>query len=568
MKNKMRFSLLVAGIASLCNVAFGQSVDQGKKFLYYQRYKSAKDVFDKILASNPNNIDAVYYQGQALLGLKDSAAAEDLYSKALQSNGNAPLLLVGMGNIELRKGKTQDARQRFETAISLTKGKDVNVLNAIADANNDAHAGDAAYAIEKLNQATQTKNFNNPETYVQMGDAYRKLIDGGNAVTSYTKALQLDPKLAEAKFKIGKIYETQNNKEFFLPAFEDAITMDPLYAPAYYELYYYYYYHWDAAKAGQYLDKYIANTDPGIEVDIAKTDFLFVSGKFQEAKDKAMSMITAAGPKAEPRLYKMVAYACDTLGDVACAKQNINTYFQKQDTNLVLGPDYEERGKINAKQPDSATQVLAINDFKLAMLKDTLQENKQRYLAEASAVAKKLNDKPAIAELAAIYYNSKRNPNQNDLYNWGFANYSAGNYKTADSIFCGIYESKYPTEIFGYLWCKNSLVAMDDSTGSQGLAVDAYIKLADIARSLDSTAKAANSADSAKYRSQAVSSYFALAQYHNDIKKDKAAAVTYLQKILEVDPTNATAAKFIDLLTRKPAPARQPAAKSKAAGAR
>jgi hypothetical protein len=74
MKNKMRISLLVAGFAGLCNVVFAQSVDQGKKFLYYQRYKSAKDVFDKILASNPNNIDAIYWDGQTLLATKDSVA--------------------------------------------------------------------------------------------------------------------------------------------------------------------------------------------------------------------------------------------------------------------------------------------------------------------------------------------------------------------------------------------------------------------------------------------------------------------------------------------------------------
>ncbi len=42
-------------------------------------------------------------------------------------------------------------------------------------------------------------------------------IDGGNAVTAYNKALSLDPKLAEAKYKIGKIYLTQNNKEYFSP---------------------------------------------------------------------------------------------------------------------------------------------------------------------------------------------------------------------------------------------------------------------------------------------------------------------------------------------------------------
>ncbi|HLZ89966.1 MAG TPA: tetratricopeptide repeat protein, partial [Puia sp.] len=209
MKNKMRKSLLlVASVVGLCNIAFAQTVDQGKKFLYYQRYKSANDVFDKILAGNPNNIDAIYWKGQTLLAQHDSTAAGDLYSKALQTNGNAPLLLAGMGGVELRMGKTADAKQRFETAISLTKGKDVNVLNAVADNNIDARNGDAQYAIEKLTQATQVKNFNNSDTYVLMGDAYRKLIDGGNAVQSYQKALAMDPKDAEAKYKIGKIYET------------------------------------------------------------------------------------------------------------------------------------------------------------------------------------------------------------------------------------------------------------------------------------------------------------------------------------------------------------------------
>src|SRR5690242_21522746 len=101
MKNKIRLSLLVAALAGLCGGAMAQSVDQGKKFLYYQRYKSAKDVFDKILASNPNNIDAIYWQGQTLLAMKDSTAAGDLYSKALQTNVTAPLLLVAMGPLDL-----------------------------------------------------------------------------------------------------------------------------------------------------------------------------------------------------------------------------------------------------------------------------------------------------------------------------------------------------------------------------------------------------------------------------------------------------------------------------------
>ena len=95
MKCKLRLLFLVAGVAGLCNSVFAQTVDQGRKFFYYQRYKSAKDVFDKVLAANPNNIDAIYWDGQTMLALKDSVGARDLYSKALQTNGNAPMLLAG-----------------------------------------------------------------------------------------------------------------------------------------------------------------------------------------------------------------------------------------------------------------------------------------------------------------------------------------------------------------------------------------------------------------------------------------------------------------------------------------
>ncbi|HEY6902578.1 MAG TPA: tetratricopeptide repeat protein [Puia sp.] len=566
----MRLSLLVAGVASLCNVAFAQTVDQGKKFLYYQRYKSANDVFDKVLASNPNNIDAVYWKGQTLLAMKDSVAAGDLYSKALTTNGNAPMLLAGMGGVELRMHKTADAKQRFETALSLSKNKDINVINAVADANVDAHDGDAAYAIEKLNLATQIKNFNVAETYLLMGDAYRKQIDGGNAVQSYQKALTLDPKNAEAKYKIGRIYETQNNPEFFLPAYEQATQLDPNYAPAFYALYVYYFNHGDAAKATDNLDKYIAVSDPSPEVNYDRVSILWISKKYDEAISASKNAISTLGDKADPRYYKLIAYSYDSKGDSTSAKDFMTQYFGKQKPEGFVPKDYSFLASLLAKFPGNEAEVA--KNYRLAIDKDTVLANKLDIVKEASATAKLRGDKVGYANWMGVSYGLNKNPNQNDLYNWGYAHYSAGNYKTADSIFCGIYETKYPTEIFGYLWCKNSKVAQDDSTGSQGLAVDAYIKLAEMARAIDSTAKAANSGDSVKYKSQVVSSYFALAQYYNDIKKDKQGAVGWLQKILEVDPTNTTAQKFITMLTAPP-PQRQPArpatgAKPKTGGAK
>lgn len=566
MKCKLRLLFLVAGVAGLCNSVFAQTVDQGRKFYYYKRYNSAKDVFDKVLAANPNNIDAIYWDGQTLLAMKDSAAARDLYSKALQTNGNAPLLLAGMGGVELRFGKLQDARSHFDMALQLDKGKDVPVFNAVAKNNIEAPQGDMAYALEKLNAATNVKHFNDADTYVLMGDAYRRQIDGGNAVQAYQKALTIDPKDAEAEYEIGKIYLTQNNADYFLPAFQKAVEMDPSYAPAYFELFYYYYNHWtpeNIPKATDALNKYIANSDPGPNADQLQTDFLIVKGQFADAKAKALAVIAAEGNKVDPIFYLKVAYCCDTLGDAACAQQNVATYFAKVDPAAVRPGDYVMRASIEGKSADSATRERAFDDYGLAIQKDTLPADKEKYLAQATDLANRLGDKKALAAIARIVYTGIKDPTNSDVYKFGIAYYQAGLYKTADSIFCGIYESKFPNEIFGYLWCARSLQAQEDTANPQGIAMGAWDKLAEVSRSLDSTARAANSPDSIKYKNQIVQSYFYLVQFYNDVKKDKATAIAYLRKVLEVDPTNATAQKYLAILTAPPRRAPSAAAKPK-----
>jgi tetratricopeptide (TPR) repeat protein len=558
MNSKIRFSLLVVGLVGLSNFVFAQTVEQGKKFYYYGRYNSAKDALEKTLASNPNNIEAVYWLGQTLLQMKDSVGAENLYSKALQSNGNAPLLLAGMGEIEIRKGKTADARQRFETAITLTKSKDVAVLNAVGKANsNPKDGGDATYAIEKLNLATQTKNFNNPETYVLLGDAYRKLIDGGNAVLNYQKALTIDPKYAEAKFKIGMIYLTQNNKDYFIPAFEDAVSMDPNYAPALYQLYFYYY-NRDINKAKDYFDKYLAVSDPSNDNEYDRAAIRFASKDYDGAIQEAKTNMAKLGDAATPKYYKLIAYCYDAKGDSLNAKNYMDQYFAKQKADDFVPKDYSFRAQTLSKFPGNDSLVNL--NYQLAVDKDTLLADKLDLIKEAADLSKKKGNKAAYADWLGRAYVLDKNPSNTSLYNWGYANYSAGNYKRADSIFCGIYTSKYPNEIYGYLWCAKSTQAEDDSLNTGGLAVEPYKKLAEVARALDSTSKAANGPDSIKYRSQIVNAYFFLAGYYNDNKKDKQTALLYMEKVMEVDPNNTSAPKIIEMLKR---PARQPAAKQK-----
>ncbi|RYY31344.1 MAG: tetratricopeptide repeat protein [Chitinophagaceae bacterium] len=549
---KRSFSLVVA-LAFTGSALFAQNVEQGKKFLYYERYKSAQETFEKILASNPNNLEAVYWLGQSLLDKKntvsrDTVAAKALYQKHLAQNGNAPLLLAGMGQIELTEGKTSEARQRFETALNLTKNKDVEIFNAVARANVEAKQGDPKYAIEKLNQATGVRKFNNPETYMLMGEAYRILIDGGNAVTSFNKALELDSKLAAAKHNIGRVYLTQNNPDYFLPAFEEAIRIDPAYAPTYYALYYYWYFR-DVNKASTYLDQYVANSDQGPEQEYMKADLLYASSKFPEAKARATELITQLGDKVAPRLYRMLAYVNDTLGDLAGAKQAMNTFLAKAAPEDILPTDYEELANIAAKTPGSESEAFTF--IQQAIDADTAVANKVKFINKAADLAKKLGDREQEARFLGVAYRLDPDPSQTALYYWGMANYQAKNLQQADSIFCNVYQTKYPGEIYGYLWCARTAV-LKDTTLQQGVHIDPYKRLVSYTDTLPDSTRT-------KLKNFIIESHTYIAQYYANVAKQNDSAIASLEKILEIDPTKTEIAAVIEQLKK---PAKQPAASS------
>ncbi|MCA6484578.1 MAG: tetratricopeptide repeat protein, partial [Chitinophagaceae bacterium] len=226
----MKKSLLFLPVLVLMQVTLLAQYAEGIKLLNYEKNKSAKEVFQKLVDANPQDPQATYWLGQALLATdggepsKDQvAAAKALYQKGLASIGSNPWLVVGMGHIELlERGDINSVKQKFEQAITAsteTKGKNkgqanAGILNAIGRANAKiaSGAGDNLYAIEKLNQAGQN-DLTNPDIFINKGINYRKMGGeyGGEAVKAYQEALTRDPKSAMAFYHIGKIYQTQNN---------------------------------------------------------------------------------------------------------------------------------------------------------------------------------------------------------------------------------------------------------------------------------------------------------------------------------------------------------------------
>src|SRR5687768_10338296 len=113
--------MIVAAGLLLCAGVKAQTIKEGVSHLYADRFKTAVNVFEKMIAANPNNIDAIYWLGQTYLDMDQNDQARQLYDKALATSANAPLILVGRGHIDLHDKKLNEAKQKFETALNMSR---------------------------------------------------------------------------------------------------------------------------------------------------------------------------------------------------------------------------------------------------------------------------------------------------------------------------------------------------------------------------------------------------------------------------------------------------------------
>ncbi|MEO7120486.1 MAG: tetratricopeptide repeat protein [Ginsengibacter sp.] len=558
----MKQLCLLCSLIVLGNALFAQSIDDGKKFLNYERYTSAQNVFSKLLAADPNNIEAAYWLGQTYLENTDStnvAGAKALYQKTLQAHPNEPLMIVGMGEIDLMEGRKEDARNKFETALNIPKKKELPQIQiAVGRANVDAKNGDMVYAITNLNNAVD-KEKKDAAAFVLLGDAYRKMIDGANATTSYQRALDIDSKDARADFMIGRIFETQGygQEPIYMKYYNAAIAADPNFAPVYYWLYQYYYQR-DVNKSRDYLNKYIAVADPEPKNCYYQASILYASKLYNDAITKANECITGGGTNPYPNLYGLKAYSYDKLGDSINAKANFEQYFAKVNPEKIGPNDYATYGKVLLKVPGSDSMGTVKNDslatvyIEKGIAIDTVLSDK---LDIVKSTAQSLIDAKNYAQAGKWYtkvLSLKPDYGKVDLYYAGYNDYRGGNYVGSDSIF-NLYTQKYPEDIFGWYMQAHAQEGID-STESQGLAKPSYEKVIAIA---DTTS------DKSKVQANAITAYRYMVAYYYNVKHNKDSAIYYNSKILSLDPNDSQAQTNDKALRALPAQQSQPAKASK-----
>lgn len=530
---KKLFSTVLA-LATIILIAGAQTIDEGRKLFEYERYRSAIDVLKKVTAANPQDINGWYWltRSQLAAGYKDSATLS--VEQIPVDVRSQPLGKVIQGAILLHKEDSMASIQLFTEAIGTKRKKDPIIQLAVANAMIDAPKGNLLKAIELLKEAAE-RDKKNTWIFLSMGDAYRKLYNGSEAVKAYQEAIDADDKNAEAYYKIGKIYQTQNNVEVFSEYYNKAIQADPDFAPVYYPLYYYYYFR-DVNKALEYLQTYISKTDYSIENEYMLTDLYYVSKKYNEAIQTAQQVLLKEGNNVKPRIYKLMAYSYDGLEDLNNAEKWMKDYFEKENDTNYVAKDFDLMGKIATKQNEN-NEAVVWYEKGYQLEKDTTA--KIEYVKKIMALYKAEKNYSQQANWNGELYKLNAPFTNVDIFNWGVAHYNAKNYQMADSVF-GIYATKYPDQTFGYYWRARSNAAIDTAM-EMGIAIPHYEDMIDVAL------KDTTSVNNKKWLIEA---YGYIAAYKVNAEKKYDSALQLYDKILELDPANNDAEKYKEILEK------------------
>ncbi|MCX8019483.1 MAG: tetratricopeptide repeat protein [Chitinophagaceae bacterium] len=531
---------------------YAQTIQEGLNHIYAQRTRSAIQVFDKILASNPAHAEAIYWKGQAVLEGDEImsariAEARKIYELGLQATNNAPLIRVGMGHVELLSGNADAARQHFETALTMTrtkKGDDPVIQTAIGRAIADAKGADYKYAVRLLEDAA-SKDPKNTETLLQLGNAYRKAGEGsggGQAFQTYKKALEVNPSFAVASFRLAKLFESQKNWELVLQYLNEAVSRDPKFTAGYYELFYYYFYRTKFNEAETYLQKYIESKLP--ETDIADqflyAQLCYAKKDYDCAIRKAEQVIAVQGKKTKPRVYRLLAYAYFDKGDYINAKKYSDEFFIHKNPDDYISGDHKLRADIISKTGGAPDEIL-VNYIQGAEL-DTVLADKIEFLKKGVAYFKERKMRDKEAELLEKIISLKPKPTLNDYFDLTTCYYFSQKYSDSRKNAL-LMKEKFPDQVYGYEWAFN-VSRLVDTVKKDSIAVPDALSLYEF-----------SSQDTSKFKKQYINSTSFLAIYYANDAKNRNKAIEFMKKWQSADVANYNnIQKNIDILMKAPAP--------------
>ena len=192
------------------------------------RLEAAELIYRQILATDPNQADAMHLLGVIARQVGQHAVAVELIGRAIQLKGNSADFHNNLGGAYLELKKIPDAILSFRRAVQLKPDYAVAYSNL-------GHAlreeGQLAEAAENCRRAVKL----NPEysdAHINLGNVLRDQGKLELAVASYQRALDRNPNLAIAHNNLGNALRDQNKLDKAVVSYRQALELNPQFAEA------------------------------------------------------------------------------------------------------------------------------------------------------------------------------------------------------------------------------------------------------------------------------------------------------------------------------------------------
>lgn len=210
MGKKLTGLLLLLMLIILCTSvvsAENSLLIQGISDYYNGNYKQAVENFEKLLADDRENIDAVYYQTLAFLELNDIARARENISFLNERGYNVGMIHWKLGELYLNKNQYYDSPFYNEAKKELEKARELGISTAGLHSDLALAYQGLGYiekAAEEFELAIEKGQL--IDDYISLASIYKETGKYDRALEIYEKAVQESPDNVSIYLNMGDIY--------------------------------------------------------------------------------------------------------------------------------------------------------------------------------------------------------------------------------------------------------------------------------------------------------------------------------------------------------------------------
>ena len=580
----MKFKLFLSLILCASLTCMAQGYKDGIEYYKVGQYDNAKELLLRNIDDpSTNKAEAYFYLGCIGLYTDNYEEAEKNFDAGIAADPEYGYNYVGMGELELRRGKLSTdkdaaknaekaAKKLFDEGKDLCGKKDDAVVVAIARAYYNVDPVKYADEIEDAKKDAKKRDKQSADLYVFEGDILADKQQWGSAASWYEMVMRSGKDNIEAYVKYANTY-FYVNPAVAIQTLEDLVASKPNSALAQRELAEKYYKDDQWTKAAEKYGIYMQNPNHFKQDENRYAGLLFYGKRYQESYDLAAKIISehAAGDAdvfymKRLQLYNLVAMAQEAENDSTAAAQlwNRADVLAKEflSMNVPAGAKYEPKD-----YSDYAVVLAALGDIpgSVEMYKKAYDANPEKVdlLKNASDACTDAKDYENAAKFYQMYVD-KADYKTNDLFvlsgrylNWGV---TTPDTTATDSIereeafkkaleYAEKVDSIVPNDLRILSRIANIHVGHESGFSGRDYArygeamptYDAILAILDA----DPKYKDPNNADNE------IAMYIEIFRYkavHYYLNKDQENMKLYYQKWLEVDPTNDALRQYIETL--------------------